>query len=231
MIQINNVRLSFENLYTPSNYQGGALNFSATFLIPKDDEATIASVEAHIAAVTKTKWEGKKVKLLQGCLHDGEEKDHLAGYEGCVYISSSTRKGIEEAGSEQPDGEVELANGKIFRYILSNRTRPKLYGRDGRMLPFRDDGTLYSGCWVNAQVNMWAQDNKFGKRINCELLGVQKLRDDERFGGGEILGDGAFEAVEGCEPMPELGEDKQPEIPGLSDNEKTVTDLPSTREL
>ena len=46
-------------------------------------------------------------------------------------------------------------------------------------------GKPYSGCYVNAIIECWAQDNKeFGKRINFGLKGVQFLRDGDAFSGG-----------------------------------------------
>jgi hypothetical protein len=47
------------------------------------------------------------------------------------------------------------------------------------------DGRPYSGCYVNAQVEVWAQDHKsFGKRINAQLLGVQFVEDGDSFQAG-----------------------------------------------
>jgi hypothetical protein len=48
----------------------------------------------------------------------------------------------------------------------------------------KDTGVIYSGCFVNAQIDIWAQDNGFGKRINCTLAGVQFAADGDAFGGG-----------------------------------------------
>ena len=43
---------------------------------------------------------------------------------------------------------------------------------------------IYDGCRVNAKIEIWAQDNKFGRRINCSLLGVMFAGEGENFGGG-----------------------------------------------
>jgi hypothetical protein len=58
-----------------------------------------------------------------------------------------------------------------------------------------DDGTLYSGCYVVVHVNIWAQDNQFGKRINCGLLGVQFYKDGEAFSGGRISSVDEFDEI------------------------------------
>ena len=46
------------------------------------------------------------------------------------------------------------------------------------------DGLVYSGCYVNARVELWVQDNANGKRINAKLLGIQFVRDGDAFGAG-----------------------------------------------
>ena len=43
---------------------------------------------------------------------------------------------------------------------------------------------MYSGCYVHAKVNFWAQDNQWGRRVNCSMLGVRFARDGDHFSGG-----------------------------------------------
>jgi hypothetical protein len=61
--------------------------------------------------------------------------------------------------------------------------RPTVINRDRTPLTAAD-GVIYSGCHGNVQVEVWAQDNSYGKRINAQLLGVQFTRDGDSFGGG-----------------------------------------------
>jgi len=49
-----------------------------------------------------------------------------------------------------------------------------------------DDGTIYAGCYVNAIISLWAQDNTYGKRINAQLEGVQFCNNGEPLGAGGI---------------------------------------------
>ncbi len=65
----------------------------------------------------------------------------------------------------------------------SNKKRPLVIGKDKSPLT-EDDNVVYGGCYVNAIVELWAQNNEYGKRINANLLGVQFVRDGEAFGGG-----------------------------------------------
>lgn len=65
----------------------------------------------------------------------------------------------------------------------SNASRPLVIGRDKAPVA-EEDGVVYAGCHVNAQVELWAQDNQFGRRVNASLLGVQFVRDGQPFGDG-----------------------------------------------
>jgi hypothetical protein len=65
----------------------------------------------------------------------------------------------------------------------SNAKRPMVIDRDKSPLT-EDDGRPYAGCYVNAVIELWAQNNGYGKRINASLLGVQFFKDGETFGDG-----------------------------------------------
>lgn len=70
-----------------------------------------------------------------------------------------------------------------FYLSPSNDSRPTTVDRDKSVLT-KDDGKLYSGCYVNAKVEIWVQDNNYGQRVNATLLGVQFVKDGDAFGAG-----------------------------------------------
>lgn len=70
-----------------------------------------------------------------------------------------------------------------FYLSPSSDTRPTVVDRDRTPLT-KDDGRIYSGCYVNAQVELWVQDNKWGQRVNATLLGIQFVKDGDAFGSG-----------------------------------------------
>ena len=57
------------------------------------------------------------------------------------------------------------------------------------------DGVIYAGCYVNASIEFWAQDNNFGKRINAQLRGVQFNGDGDAFSAGRPADADEFEEV------------------------------------
>lgn len=171
-------RLSFEHVFRPDGSKGVTPAYSATILIPKDDPQ-IAKIREVIKQVAKDKWKNRADGILKNiytrealCLRDGDMKaDSSATYEsyrGMMYVASR------------------------------NTIRPTVVDRDPTREIVEADGKIYSGCYVNARIEFWAQDNDNGKRINGKLLGIQFVKDGDRFGGGsgpakaedfEVLGD------------------------------------------
>lgn len=85
------------------------------------------------------------------------------------------------------DGDDSEYDGYEGTWSLkgSNTKRPTIIGRDKAPVT-EDDEIIYAGCYVNAVVDFWVQNNKFGKRVNANVYGVQFLKDGARFGMGPI---------------------------------------------
>ena len=160
-MMIKNARLSFPHLYRAHAFNPGQTpKFSATLIFDADG-ATAEAVKAEIKAVAEAKWGAKAPEVLKAlnaqnklCLRSSEEKADLEGFE----------------------------DGTLFINASSTK-RPGTFNRDRSPLA-EDDNKLYPGCYVNAAVEIWAQDNQYGRRINAELKGVQFAEDGEPLGGG-----------------------------------------------
>ena len=72
----------------------------------------------------------------------------------------------------------------------NSKRRVPVVNRDKSPIVEEDD-VVYGGCYVNAIVDLWAQDSQFGKRINAALRGIQFDSDGERFVGAAVT-DGDF---------------------------------------
>jgi hypothetical protein len=171
-LKLTNVRMAFANIFTAKAFPGqtgGTPKFNASFLLdPKDPQ--VKKIEEAITAAATEKWGAKAAAQLTAlrktdktCLHDGDAKAQYQGFEGMVFVSAS------------------------------NALRPTLKARDGQTPIVESDGKLYSGCYVNAVINTWAQDNQYGKRINAELQGIQFHADGDAFGGGATATDEDFD--------------------------------------
>lgn len=63
----------------------------------------------------------------------------------------------------------------------SSKKRPLVLDRNREILN-EDDDKIYAGCYVNAIVDFWVQNNPYGKRVNCNLYGIQFVEDGEPLG-------------------------------------------------
>jgi hypothetical protein len=73
---------------------------------------------------------------------------------------------------------------------------PKIVDRNPSRVIKESDGRIYAGCYVNAIVRLWCQDNEHGKRLNASLEAVQFVKDGEAFGAKAIDPMSAFENIE-----------------------------------
>lgn len=168
---MNDVRISFPNIFSAKANEQGKEQFSAAFLFAPEHKG-IPALEATIEEVGKAKWGAKwpavKKELIAGgklLVHNGDSKASLAGYEGNLFFNAY------------------------------NTVRPTVVDRDRTPLNAQD-GKPYSGSYVNCIIDIWAQDNSYGKRINAQLQGVQFVKDGEAFSGGGTSADASdFEEI------------------------------------
>lgn len=174
-IKLENVRLAFPQLFEAKTVNGeGEPAFSAAFLLEKDHPA-VKTLRAAFETLGKEKWGAKWVNVKK----EMETKDRLALHDG--------------------DTKADYAGFEGNFFVSSrNKTRPLVLDRDKSPLTAQD-GRPYAGCYVNASIELWCQDNNYGKRINASLRGVQFYKGGDAFAGGgsasedefDELGDGA----------------------------------------
>lgn len=167
-MNVNNVRLAFPSLFEASAIEGGEPKYNGKFVVP-EDHPQVKAIEAAMLSVAKEKW-GAKADAIYGKL-----------------VKTGKPKTIEVAFVKEPyangDGEPYAGFEDAFYLSASSSTRPLLIDRDKSPL-VAADGRPYAGCYVNVQVEFWAQDNKWGKGIRAQLKGVQFVRDGDAFSGG-----------------------------------------------
>ena len=106
---------------------------------------------------------------------------HLAGlmttsFKGRIPNDKLFFRDGDQTGKETSAGQWEIAASEDKAPDVINRDRSRVN---------EDDDIVYAGCYVNVLIRPWAQNNKFGKRINANLLAVQFVKDGERFSGIE----------------------------------------------
>lgn len=109
-------------------------------------------------------------------------------------LEQAIEQAIKEAKVKVPKDKLCLKDGDDFEYDgyaghmafkASSNKRPTIIDRDKTPL-VEDDGKPYAGCYVNAIVDIWVQNNSYGKRANGNLFGIQFYADGEAFGAGDV---------------------------------------------
>lgn len=172
---LKNVRIAFaDGVFTPRAFEGsGDKAYGATFLVePGSDNDKL--VWAAIKEACKKTWEKKADTMLESLKHSTKDfcyyKGDLKEYDGFAGKMALRAKRQEKKGSP----------------LVLDRDLSKLTVSDGRP---------YSGCYVNAKVQIWAQKDKY-VGVRCTLVSVQFVKDGDAFGGGGPATADGFEAVE-----------------------------------
>lgn len=164
-------RLSYADIFKPRAFEEGKEErFKTLVLLDKKDPNTAA----QIALIKKASDAAKKEKW-------GDKIPGLASDRVCLRDGDTT-------GKEDQAGFYVLS--------CSETTAPQVLDRDGKTVLKESDGKIYSGCYARVIVNLWCQDNKYGKRVNANLLAVQFVKHGEAFGKARINAAEVFGALD-----------------------------------
>lgn len=179
-LKLKNVRLSFPDLFEAGEYEGKR-KFGATFLITPGSEND-KEVRKALESVAKEAFKDKGAAILKAAMAGGNQK--------CCYW----------------DGNSKAYDGYTDQMALTakrdeDKGRPTVLD-EGRNPLAAGDGKPYAGCYVDAIVELWAQDNKYGKTVRATLMGVQFRAHGDAFGAG-----GGVANVDDFEDLAPAGDD------------------------
>lgn len=174
-VMIQNVRVSFgHGLFTASALEEGQQpKFGADFILEenskvftvKADGTKVASTMKQVMLdVANEAWKGKGQDML----------DDLEASKKCY------RNGNKRTGK---DGEVYDGYEDKWYVTAKSATRPAIYNRDRSPIS-KEDGIVYSGCYVNVIFDVYANTQPKKKGVFAGLTGVQFFKDGDAFGGG-----------------------------------------------
>jgi hypothetical protein len=157
IVKLQGVRLSYPHLFELYKYdEKSKPEYSAQFILSKTGHAETLKQIRAMYADMVSKAKCKVLDAYEVCLRDGAKKADKKGY--------------------GPDTMFIKAKADKKFKLADITGQPVL----------EDNGKFYAGCYVNAIISFWLQDNSWGKRINCRLLGVQFLRDGEPLGSEDM---------------------------------------------
>jgi hypothetical protein len=163
-------RISYAKIFQPEkNDLSGKDEYSAMFLIDKDNTVVLDALEKAIDAAIKKEWGDDRPARLRIPLRDGD-KDGPGG------VPESATAGAE------PYGGHMFINAK-------NGYKPDV--RDQKSNIILDPHAIVSGDYVLASVKAWAYDNK-SKGVSFSLNGIQLVRKGDPLGnsfdGSKVFG-------------------------------------------
>ena len=165
---LKGVVMSFPALADPQSFGEGEPAYGAKFPI-KIDGAHQKLLEEAMLAEAKEAWKDKAQSVLDMLIEDGK-----VAFVKKVYRSKKTGEAYQ--GFE----------GSHYLSARNAKTQPTVFNQYGEEIAAKGDieRQAFSGAVVNASVEIWAQDNKWGRRVNCSLRGVMLTGEGENFGGG-----------------------------------------------
>ena len=148
-------RLSYLNVWEPKSFNGNKAKYSVSIIIPKTDKVTVNRVQKA--------------------------------------IEEAKKKGLPKFGGTLPrnlntplrDGDIDRPDDPSYKgcYFVnaSGYEQPKVVDRKRQEILDRSE--VYSGCYGNVSVNMYAYNTNGNKGISAGLGNIQKVDDGEPLGG------------------------------------------------
>jgi hypothetical protein len=165
-VVLKNVRLAFPDLFVAvkiGDDPTSSPRYTAIAIVEPAGEnakALLAAVSQVGAEKWKTKWPA---------VHE--------------VLKSKDRICYRQGPKANKTGDVYDGFEGMHHVNASNEVKPLVLDRNKSPVS-ASDGKVYAGCYVNMSVDLWAQDNKWGQRINATLLGVQFVKDGDAFAAG-----------------------------------------------
>lgn len=156
------VRFSYLNAFEPKETPSGDMKYSASILVPKEDEKGVAEVKAAINQAVQKGIDGNKFSVAQtkspkfkNPLRDGDAEF--------------------EAGDRGPEYK-----GHYF-LNSSSKNKPGIVGPDAK--PLFDPDEFFSGCYGRADINFFPFKAAGNIGIGVGLNNLMKLHEGERLDG------------------------------------------------
>tara|TARA_R100000541_G_scaffold34564_1_gene42967 strand:- start:4588 stop:5109 length:522 start_codon:yes stop_codon:yes gene_type:complete len=164
---IKNARLSFPAIFKRAEFDNVETKFEGTLLLDKDSQADqIEQINKRIDAFLAEKFPKGAPKSVKRTVFIDGDTKDYDGYENHMAFKGSNNK------------------------------RPTVIDRDKTPL-VEEDGKLEAGDYCNAIVDLWYSDHpKGGKQVLGNLLGLQFVKEGERFGTDTTASVDEFEELE-----------------------------------
>lgn len=163
-IFIAKARVSYPHLFKQPVINGELGKCGACLLLEPSHPA-VAKIQAEIARLQRERFDGMELPTSKLCMRSGKER-MKPEYGTALGVSANVKDG----------------------------RRPLVLDGDGQTRIELETGCkIYAGCYVNAKIALWVQDNTHGKRINAELIAIQYAGEGEPLDDSHVSEDEAKE--------------------------------------
>lgn len=150
-------RVSFPEVFEARSFQGSDPKYSIQMLFPKDT-TDMNELISEVKRLAQEKWGKKKPKGFTNPIKDGDTL------------------------TDSDDEEIESTKG-YWVVRASSKRKPGIVDKDKNLITAEEADEFYPGCWARATLNGFTYDTKGNKGVSFGLNNLQKLKDDEPFGG------------------------------------------------
>lgn len=182
---VKNARLSFNDLWEAKSINGGKPKFTATLICSDETK------------MKYTNWHGTQVifphaKMQEVCEHVLKEKFGKVPAKADNWAYNKADGSTTRDEYTNDDGDYWAGFDDETWYISAGKLEAKCKGGkmtvlDQQREPIEaNSGLLFSGCYVNAVLDIYAYDGDSGKGVTASLEGVQLLRKGEPLGITQI---------------------------------------------
>lgn len=179
-IELTKVRLAFESVFETRRIEGSDRDlYSGNGIFPKEHPAYKLLEDAAVVVATE-EWTTNAQKFIDLA----KKKD-------------GGKNWALKDGNNQVDKNGDIRDGYAGSFYVApnSKTRPTVINRDGSPLTAKD-GVIYSGCYVDMIVEVYAYNHPTGGRgVSSELKGVRFREDGDAFSGGAPVTADAFSAI------------------------------------
>jgi hypothetical protein len=181
-------RASFVKVFKPEAFKkGDEPKYSIKMMFPKGTDLKELKAAAKLAK--HQKFGKEKIKKFESPFQDGDAVD--------------------------ADGDRVEREEYAGHWIVGARSKqkPKVVEINPR-IEINDESEFYSGCWARASIQAFAYDYEgMNKGVSFALLNIQKLEDDEAFGGGH------------SDPMEDFDDEVSDNTPGDFEGDDDLDDF------
>ena len=166
-MMLKNVRLSYANLFEPRENKSGDLRYGTALIIPHD-HPQVDKLKAVIDEEGEAKFGKKWATMAKKAypLHDADE-----------------------------DGKSDDDPNYAGCYYINTSSKRKPQVVDRSVKPILDESEIWSGCFANVSIAVFAFDVPENKGVSFGLNNLQKVKDGERLGGAPNA-DEEFEEID-----------------------------------